>query len=169
MITINKKDLDNVLNRIQCPAHYAMVFRELAEVYDYGVEFTWTDFVRPFINKAFTHQVPCTGVYMDRDVMYVDYLTPLFFATYFCKKETSGRVIYEVLGYILKAYGHFQYPESCREEWELVVDLPFGDFHNYWGNAFPKLTEDEIKQISKITKEFDDWKKYTDKSIGILT
>jgi hypothetical protein len=128
-----------------------MIFSELSEVYNYGVEYTITEFLQPFDMKRFTHKIPFSGVKNNQCVRYADYLIPLFYTAYECKNIQSSRIIKELLGMYLHYYGHFQYPESAKEEMLLMYDEEdWNDFHNYWGSPYPALTKDEKAKIQDI-------------------
>jgi hypothetical protein len=151
MITITKHDIDNVIHNIQCPAHYSIIFSELCEVYDYDNEYTISTFLQPFELKRFMYKVPFSGVNHNKSVRYADYLIPLFYAAYGCKSTRSPRIIKEVLGMYLHYYGHFQYPESAKNELlSFYGEGNWNDFHNYWGDTYPKLTQQEQDEICGI-------------------
>jgi predicted lipase len=145
------------MHTLCCPAHYAMIFGELMEVYDPDVTLTLDDMIRPFINKKITQKIPARGIMRDpENIKYSDYIIPLFYTAYVCKSERSDRIIKEVLCAILREYGHFHYPKTMWDNLKFQYGDNWNDPRHYWGFQYPAITEEERLQWVKLYHNYVD-------------
>jgi hypothetical protein len=148
-LIVTKNDLRHVVDGLVCPAHYYTIFIELLEVYDNNRDMTVDDMLKPFESRAISQQIPARALMRDPlNIRYSNYIIPLFYTAYVCKKEPSDRIIKEVLCAILREHGHFHYPESMHKDLKFQFGDEWNDPRHYWGFQYPKLTDAEIKQVA---------------------
>jgi hypothetical protein len=148
-VTVTKNDLRHIVDGLVCPAHYYTIFSELLEVYDDSITMTLRDVVKPFESKEISQKIPARALMRDpTDIRYSQYIIPLFYTAYVCKNEASDRIIKEVLCAILREYGHFHYPESMHNDLKDQFGDEWNDPRHYWGFQYPKLTDEEQKQVA---------------------
>jgi len=149
--TITKYDMNHVIESIQCPAHYSMVFREIIEVYDPEIPYSLDQMLEPFIQKKPKFKIPAKGLMKNpADIRYSDYIVPLFLASYVMQGVTYRNVIKHVLGRILIDNGHLGGGKKIK---------PF--FEDEWGNDFAwqywgynVLTEKEQKLSDELFADY---------------
>jgi len=150
LLYITKSDIDHVLGSLFLPAHYALIFGELCEVYESNVGLSLNDILDPFKDRSITSKIPGTMNKPQNEVRYSDYLIPLFYTSYICRNEESVEVIKEVLGLILEDKGHFyitkQQKKQAIQDWG--YDTDFSWRKNYWSN--PDLTKIEEERAKRL-------------------
>ncbi len=141
---VTKKDMKHLLDCMRCPSHFYEIFRDVVPVYQDGVEYSLVDMLKPFEKKPLEHKIPAKGV--DRDkVTYADYLIPLFFMSYVGRESNSTEVLSEVMGLILKDYGHFDIPDT-PEARKFIEDFHDGSwFRAYFRKPWDFTEEDELE------------------------
>ena len=167
-VTVTKADMERVFDP-GIPGHFSIIMRELVAVFeDDGRELTLDDVLRPFENKPFTCKVAVPAGFAricGREVRYSDYLYPLFYAAAVVRQERAHRtcagndrersrmlyederVIKEVLGLILKDFGHFKFFEGKPLP---IAEDGFYTHWDYWGYPFPKLTKAEQQRVNEL-------------------
>ena len=152
--TVKKSDLERIVHNCSMTAHYAIIFRELMEVYEPDVEMTLADMERPFIRKTFTCKIPGTMDKSKDEVRYSDYIRPLFFTAYLCRITGSNNehIIKELLGRILRSHGHFHATEEQEEGYFDMTGEPYEYRKAYWGVV--NLSTDDQDLVTRMHQTF---------------